>query len=400
MSHFMTLKRRVSKSVLLIVSMTSILSTCAGCATPEKPRELLELDVMWQDPETNKVKDIPGAGAYYHEAYQFRLRAREAYNDAELDLAREYAIWSVLKYRTAVAIARQHEAAGRLKSANKRVAKINPELTQINAQRNAFVQKVAKLKVNITRAKRIKTDAASRHKAIHTDVVDNSSQKNETVRVRAVDDKIATVLTARTQATSVGAQKHAAALFNRAENILKSIRILRQNSPVPYAQIMNSSDEAIKTYIASAQKAKPGYSIHVAKQDPAARRASLYTDVKLALGSSVALQDTSTVRVLAPGAYNVKSHLILSTGQRAIDAVAKLAKTYDEFSIFIEVYTSRGDVTENLALSQLRAVRVRDALVAAGVHKKRLKYKGMGQDNPRYPDEKSRNERIEFVFRR
>ena len=88
------------------------------------------------------------------------------------------------------------------------------------------------------------------------------------------------------------------------------------------------------------------------------------------------------------------------TGSRYMTEITKLAKDYDEFTITIEGFTSKGDATENLGLSQLRARAAEDALVRGGVKKSRIETKGQGQERLRYPDNRSRNERVEVIFRR
>ena len=93
----------VSKIALCALLLTSF----AACSKPDKPKELLEIEALWQDPATRQVKDIPGAKTYYEESRKFRYDAQDAYNEGEVELSREYAIYSKLRYRTALAIAKQ-----------------------------------------------------------------------------------------------------------------------------------------------------------------------------------------------------------------------------------------------------------------------------------------------------
>lgn len=378
---------------------TLLVASLGACTKAEKPRELIELDVMWQDPETRKVKDIPGAGKYYREAYQFRLRAQEAYNDGELELSKEYAIWSVLKYRTAVAISRQYQAAERLESANKRMETVNPDLLAINQERNKLTQEVGALKIQVAQAKMRKKAEADRIAAMNAAKANGNDGADEAARVRAVDDKIAQVVAARKGAMSVEADKHAAAIFNRAENLYKSIVQMRQVTPIQYDTLMSSSDRAITGFNDAALKAKPGYKVQVAKADPAARRASLLRDAQTSFGSGNVLAEPNGVRVIASSVYDKGQTAMNSRGDTAIKAVVGLANIYDEFQITIVGFTGRGDATENLVLSQVRAKSARKALVRSGVKDDRLSDRGQGQENPRFSDA-SRNERLEFIFRR
>jgi outer membrane protein OmpA-like peptidoglycan-associated protein len=370
-----------------------------ACKKPPKPRELQELDVMWQDPETRRIKDVPGARGYYDTARKFRVRAQEAYDDGDLDTAREYAVWSVIKYRTAEAIASQQVATERLNKANARIAKINPELTALNQERNKLIAEVGDLEIKVAQAKRAKIERERRAAALNSGGV-NTTGGDDAAATSATDAKIAQVESAQQQALSVSADKHAAGLYNRANNMLNSIKTLRQNRPVPHAMIRSTADKAIQAFNDAAMKAKPGFKVDVAKQDPAARRAALVKDALAVFGPGSAVAEVNSVRVIAAESHGVGQTTYTSRGQQSIAAVVELSKKYDEFSITIEAYTSEGDATENLALSQLRARSAEDSLVAAGIPKSRItSSKGQGQDTPRYPGDRLRNERLEFVFR-
>ena len=190
------------------------------------------------------------------------------------------------------------------------------------------------------------------------------------------------------------------ATYNRANNQLNSIKMMRASSPINHDMIMNTADAAIRDFQRAAQEAQPGYKEQVAKQDPAARRAALMTTAQAIFGAENVQQEGIGIRIVAPGSFPTGSSSMTSTGSRYLEALVKLAKDYDEFSITIEGFTSRGDATENLSLSQLRARAAEDAMVKAGIKKSRIETKGQGQERIRYPDNRSRNERVEVIFRR
>lgn len=384
----------------LLAALTCVVAAQVGCAKPEKPKELREIEALWQDPNTRKVKDIPGAAPYYREARQFRYDAQEAYNEREVELAREYAIWSKLRYRTALAIAMQFKAKDRLDAANAKMAEVNPELIAINQERNKLLKEVSELERQVAVARRMKEAEDRRVKALASSGSNFDDGQDEAAKLRAVDDKIRQVEGARSEAIRVNAEKNAAATFNRAENRFKSIRTMRASSPVPYKMIMDSSDAAIRDFEAAAREAQPGYKKEVAKQDPAARRQALLNRAQVVLGASNAMQEGVTIRVVAPGSFNVGSSSFNGSGQNYLRSIIDLAKTYDEFQITVEAFTSRGDPTENLGTSQLRARAVEDALIAGGIDKNRVESKGHGQDRIRFPGETLPNERFEVIFRR
>ncbi len=354
---------------------------------------------MWQDPETRRIKDVPGARGYYDTARKFRVRAQEAYDDGDLDIAREYAVWSVIKYRTAEAIASQQVATERLNKANARIDKINPELTALNQERNKLIAEVGDLEMKVAQAKRAKAERERRAAALNSGGV-GTSNPNDAAENGTTDAKIAQVVSAQQQALSVSADKHAAGLYNRANNMLNSIKSMRQNRPVPHSMIRTTADKAIQAFDDAAMKAKPGFHVDVAKKDPAARRAALVTDALAVFGPGAAVAEVNSVRIIAAESHGVGQTTYTSRGQQSVEAIVQLSQKYDEFTISIEAFTSEGDATENLALSQLRARSAQDSLVAGGVPKSRItSSKGQGQDTPRYPGNRIRNERLEFVFR-
>ncbi len=388
------------RATLLSALMCMVLGASIGCSKPDKPRELLEIEALWQDPATRKIKDIPGAERYYRESRQFRYDAQEAYDDGEVELAREYAIWSKLRYRTAIAVAKQFAAKERLEAANAKVAERNPELTAITQARNMLNTVVGELERQVAVAKRKKEDEQKRLKAAGKSTF-TTSGTNETERQNNADAKIREVEAARKQATAVRAEENAPSTFNRAENLLKSIRTLRSQKPVPYEQIAESAGAAVTAYRQAAEESQPGYKVQVAKEDPEARRKALLSDAQNALGSSNAMMIGESILVVAPSSFESGGASPNSGGRTMLDAALQLAKDYDEFTLSIETFTAPGDATENLAVSQLRARKVKDALVDGGVDKSRItSSKGQGQENVRYPDQKSRNERFEITFRR
>ncbi len=386
--------------IYYLILLISVSMALTACSKPDKPRELLEIEALWQDPATRKVKDIPGAELYYRESRQFRYDAQEAYDEGEVELAREYAIWSRLRYRTALAVAKQYGAKERLEAANAKVAERNPELTAINQERNKLNTEVGELERQVAVARRKKDDEAKRLAAKNTTTF-SSSGADETQRVAMADSKIREVESARQKATAVRADENAPSTFNRAENLLKSIRTLRTQKPVPYEQIATSASSAIAAYQDAAKEAQPGFKVQVAKEDPEGRRKALLKDAQDALGTTYAVRTGDNIMLIAPSSFESGGSSPNSSGRAVLQDIVKLAKSYDEFTISIDTYTAPGDATENLAVSQLRARKVKDALTEAGVDEKRItSAKGHGQENVRYPDHKSGNERFEVTFKR
>lgn len=378
--------------------LSVLLSLTPACTPPPKPEELEQVERVWQDPETRALKDVPGAKRHYDESYQFRLRASEAYNDGELDVSREFAIRSMIKVRTARAIALQFKAKERLDAANAQVARINPELEAVNQERNKLVQEVGQLEIQVAQARRRKEDEQRRLQQGSN--VQMNSMAADPERLRAVDAKIQQAERARDAALAVNADKHSGALFNRANNQLKSMQELRKLTPVPYDDIIAAGDQAIAGFQQAATSSKADFKEEVAKEDPAARRAALLKRAHQTFGTEYAFSEGSSVRVILPNVFVTGTANMTGNGSERLQQVVQMARDFDEFTIMIESYTGRGDATENLAVSQIRARAARDQLTANGIKEARITTKGQGQDSPRYPDEPSKNDRLEFLFTR
>ena len=396
------MKPTPSRSVAALILATlaaAVLST--GCAKPPKPDELKLIEASFQNPETRKLKTLDGASKAYRDAYNLRLQAQDAYNSGDVEGAREYAIWSQLRLRAAEAVAEQFKAKQRFDEINGGVVKVNERLKLINQERNKLVTEVGTLEREVAVAQRIKDDEARRIAAQANMKV--GSMEDDREKLAAIDRRIKQVEAARDRALGVAADKHAAATFAKANNQLKSIQVMRRNTPVAFDMIEEIATNAITLFGTSIQEAKPGYKVAVAKADPAARRASLLSDAQSAFGSSGAMLEGASVRVVASNIFASGSDRFLTTPSAQVEKLAKLATSYDEFTIRLEGFTSaNGSATDNLATSQVRARRVRDALIAAGIKKDRITDDvGHGQGRARFsPPEDGRNDRVEVIFTR
>lgn len=375
----------------------------SGCAKDPKPRELAELEVMWQDPETRKVREVPGAEQYYADAYQFRLRSEEAYNEGDPVRAKEYALWSMIKYRTAQSVAQQFEAKAQFDASNARMSKSNPDVQAINQERNKLLAEVNTLERQVNVAK-TRQDAAARRAAAQNNVStgDAASASLNAQRTALVDGKLRAAQVARKEAMDVNAQEHDSATFSRADNVLKSAQVLRQSNPIPYDAIISSADSAVTLFQQAALKAKPDYKVQVAKSDPVARRQALANEASGSFGTSAVLSEPVAVRMIAERAYLPGSLEMSTIGAQRLKDLVALGKKYDEFNIIIEVYTSKGSATENLSVSQVRAQKLQTALQSGGIDASRIvSSKGLGQSNPRTTEKGSAgvNERFEVIFR-
>lgn len=94
---------------------------------------------------------------------------------------------------------------------------------------------------------------------------------------------------------------------------------------------------------------------------------------------------------------------IKKRGIKILDRVCEILEKYRNYNVVIEGHTDDiGDEEYNLRLSEKRAMTVKQYLVKQGVDASRLKYVGMGESMPFYPntndENRRRNRRVEFLL--
>ncbi len=94
---------------------------------------------------------------------------------------------------------------------------------------------------------------------------------------------------------------------------------------------------------------------------------------------------------------------IKQKGKVILDRVAQILQKYDTYEVLIEGHTDDiGKEEYNLELSERRAKAVNDYLLGRGIRADRLKYVGMGETVPLYPNDsdehRRRNRRVEFML--
>jgi outer membrane protein OmpA-like peptidoglycan-associated protein len=393
---------RASVRPLVALLVASLLAAAPACTKPPRPDELQELDRLWSRPEARKVKEIPGAQQYYEEAYDLRLRARQEYNDGNIELSREYAIWSMLKYRTAESLAKQFEAKERLEASNAKIREVNPKLIAVNKERNKLQREVSELERKVAVARRRKEDRERRAAALaRRSSTDTGGTTGDSAMRRSLNDKLEAADEARSKAKSVEASRFAPETFNQAANKIKSIKTMLSSGQDASSEMLASADQAVALFEKSYKEAKPEFEEYKRKQNPALRNANLFKLAKEQFGADYVSRETNGVRIIMTSLFTSQSSDFAVGTDSMLSAAAKLAKKYDEYDLVIEGYTSKkGGATENLTLSQSRAFAVKKKLSAAGVDSSRIETKGKGETLLRYKDDDSKNDRVELLFRR
>ncbi|AWV89578.1 hypothetical protein DN745_09610 [Bradymonas sediminis] len=385
----------------LIISMLSLglgLSLVSGCSTPPKPKELTELERILQAPDALEVRDAPGTEKYYREARQYRRVSRKAYEDNDVERAKEYALLGTLRYRTAAAIKKQSEDKARLDEANALVAAVNPEIQTLSEERNKLVKEVAALEMQVARARNAREQAKRMQQAQSN----NSFQRNtadSTGAMAAIGYKFDAANEAREKALTVKADEFAIEEFNAATTRYNAAVVLRSKDSSSALEVGRAADEATALYGKAYAVAKPLHEESIAMQNPDARRAAIRTDAQSTFGAPFTVVEPLGVRVVLAMSFDKGSWTLNADGQVLAASAAKLADKYKEAELIIEGYTRKGDPTENLGVSASRARTVRKVFTDAGVKDSRITTSGLGQENPRFGDDASKNDRIEVIFR-
>lgn len=374
----------------LVAAVVVALVGLAGCSTPEKPKELTELERILQEEGAQEVRDKPGARKYYEEARKLREAALDVLEDErDAERARHYAIRGKLRYRTAEQVARQLELKERVENADAKVQKMSPEVQKLAKQRNELQTEVQKLHKEVQQAEASR--AAQRRRNIQSQSA--AADKEEKLEAQ---NKMERALAAKKSALELNANQHAKGAYNRAENELKSARSMMDGES--YGDAIETSESAKRLFEKAADEAKPKYEEQKAKQQPMKRLAELKEKLTYNFGDAQVESVGRGVRVVIPELFRRDSANVVGSKRGDLETVAKLAEKYDEFSIAIDGYTREGDPTENLSTSQLRARNVRDLLKGEGIDTDRIETDGKGQSNTRFSSP-SKNDRVEITFR-
>ncbi len=384
-------------ALAIVVTLAAML---AACGPGPKSQQLEELERTLQDPRAKEVKDAPGASKPYREARQYRRLALESWEEGKEARSKEYALLGTLRYRTAEAIAEQFENKARLDKANTKIDETNPEISTLNDERNKLAKEVQNLEREVAQARRKAEERERLAKANEQRANMGGGGTDDAALKQRLQNELRRVEDARRDAQTVDAATHAPQQFNRADNLLKSIRTMMSNGTVSQ-QLVEQASAATQLFQQAKTAAQPKYDEALAKAKPEARRASVRSDASNSFGSPYVVTEPNGARIILAGLFESGSATISPSKQVMVEELVKLTQKYDEFQVYVEGFTSKkGSATENLGLSQLRARAIKDALTAKGVKNSRIETRGLGQDRIRYPSDASLNDRVEVVLSR
>lgn len=382
-----------------------LLFVLAACAPSEKNRDLVELEGLLQSSEGQELRNIGNAARFHQEARHYRRAAEEARLDRNDERSEEYAILGLLRYRTAVAVAAQFRAAEQLEEANLAIEEINPRLVEVNQARNELASELRDLDEAIRVAVRDREEQRRRDEVARQSSfvpAHRASEAADAALLEEINTGISRALSLRSEGQEVRAHEldRTRLIYERAQDQLENARRLLENEPAAAETVRRQVNFSVQLFEEALETAKPIYQEWVEKMRPQNRINTLRRLARNNFGAPFTEEEYNGVRIVMARLFVQREAQFQRNTEAMLNVLTELAIEYEEFSIQIYGFTQRGGgATQNLTTSQLRAHRVRDLLVQAGVDENRIDTEGFGQDQIRFTDSVDNNDRVEVIFR-
>lgn len=396
--------RRIT--LLLVLLLVTTGAGLVGCAPSDKSAELQQLEQLLQDPEAQSLRTVGNAARYHQEARDYRRLAEEARQERRDERSVEYAVLGLIRYRTAVAVARQFETAERLQEANQRIEEINPILQGTNQARNELAREIQQLDEQIRVAVRERDQARRRQQAETQPTAFEPRQQalaaQSTELLTQINQNIAQGRELRTKALEVKADEYdrTRGVFRRADEQFERARELLDSQPEAAEAINRQLAFAVQLFEEALELAEPIHAEYIEKMRPDNRINNLRQKARNNFGAPFTQDEYNGIRIIMARLFVPKKTGFRRNTESVLSVLVDLAKEYEEFDIQIYGFTQRqGSATDNLGISQMRAQSVRDLLVEAGVDSSRISTDGFGQDQQRFDDSPDNNDRVEVIFR-
>lgn len=369
-----------------------------GCATPPKPPELDALEKLRAEPGAHAAaKRSPDL---INSADRWLSKAREEWQDSELEDAAHSAIMGQIKLKQALAIAEQDRA-------KRRIATAENDLIRAEDEHERMQRDLASLKEQIALLKKLQDATASQSKLNEELRVKERAIETERLKATAME-KISDAELALKTADTVNAKKHAVAYYQSATDMLARAQQELQGNQLQAAS--TSADMAKKKADEAADAAKPLFNQEAENAESRQRAEALARDAAAIAGIDVKRDAKGSLQRLvlpipADSLFNVaRRETTIGAGKGTVlDSIAGLIKKYASYPVQVIGYTdSRGSTGTLLAMSLARAQAVYSALVIRGVDAKRIVVTGQGSADPisdnRTAPGRARNNRVEIVF--
>ena len=389
------MKTRMIATRIAAVLLPSLL---AACATPPKPKELADYDLLRQANNLQEAnKKAPDLVA---SAEKLAERSREEWQSSDLEESRRDAIMANIKLKTALALMEQEQYKAKIQTLSAEQAKAEEEAGDLSEKLANEQEKVQLLEKYLEARKTAEADKQRLSAQMSTE-----QKEHERLALQlASEQKIAAAQLALRTADTVDASKFAKAEYSAASDMLaKASAELKQND---YAGAQASAEVAKKNADKATEIAKPLYEQAEQASQNKARDEALARDASAINGADVRLErrgDLQRLVIAVPELFSKRKPDIAPGHDGVLSAIAELIKKYPTYPVQIIGFTdNRGKSSELLAISAARAQNVYSSLAAKGVETKRLMASGLGGDDPRFDNKtapgRAKNNRIEIVF--
>lgn len=357
----------------------------AGCRPLAKPGELVALEQLRKQPDYKQARKekidlvVQGEADY--------RRALAAWRDDQLRAARHHAVVSTTRLRMASALGEERALRARVTTLWAKLSKVQAEDAGVKdklAQLDEMVQLYEELAV---------AQSSALEKKLHVNEVQEAAQAEKQLGQARLALKMAEL---------VGAKRYARKLMTMAQTLLeRADREFGEQRPT----------KAFTTAELASQKAQQAYATsrpYYLKEQAAAGRQAQNLALQKELASLAASSRWLSVKLVAQGKAQhlvlpvLSLFLPLSTKpqpdkRKLLDQIAERLKRFSSFHVVIRGHTShRAPRAKRLKISRIRARKVADHFIAAGLSDKRFMVRGEGASRRIAPRRSTLNDRVEL----
>jgi outer membrane protein OmpA-like peptidoglycan-associated protein len=375
---------------LIELSAILLVSVLAGCASAPKPKELLDLEAL------RKAKDYERAQqaqpALVKESDEAHKKATEAWDDEEMDLAKDWAILSTIKLRTAQAIIDEQ-------ATRERTAKLRVEVAEVKRQHGEAQARIREAEEQLRLHGKL---ASARKVALEKEQQLTEAQKREQEQkaLAEAQKKVAEAQLAIKMADTVEASRYASAEYAGAQALLTraeaSLKAGNATDAATTAEMAKSKAEAAQT------AARSQYLAAKKQAERQAQNQALQKDAAAITGMTVKMKTSGETQQLIMPVLD-----LFARGKSApkpekvnvLNAIAGLLKKYPDYPVIINGYTSsRVARSQQYVVSYARAQAVATHFAQLGVNLKRMATSGQGGESPIAPKRSTSNDRVEVIL--
>ncbi len=351
MSNHTSIFRRLSVAPLLAASALFL----AACASAPPPTDAM---TRWNDHRASPMGEAvadgqPGPVSKADAAYE---RAQRAHEEGDTVARAHNLRLADIHWRTAVARHKAAEEAEALAEARSAVAEREQTLADVEGRADA-------LQASIVAARGDAVTAGARP------MPTNDREKAEYTLDTAVVDM--------GRADEVGAETRAPLLFTKAS--LAYDEAARSYGQARYQQAVDRATEASRLARDAYEEALPRYRADALEERLQARRDELLNRL-LRVGTPVISEGDISLSLI--GYFPEDDESVRPDQRQALVTLADILDDFPEYSIKVVGHTdAAGHPTDNLMLSQARALAVRQVMEDNGVDRDRLTSIGKGEED-------------------